>query len=120
MPKEWPYWLHSISVVVTAEYHNPSILNKDFLVSKGILPHDWETTLAITTPQVSVLQFQNGIQWTVDQMRLVVAERCECPLQAQSDYVVHGLLDAYLERLPHVPYRSLGLNWTLSHGLRRP
>ena len=34
-------WLHSMSVVVTAEHHNPSILNKDFLINSGIVPQDW-------------------------------------------------------------------------------
>ena len=35
---EDPLLVHSVSVVVTAEFHNPSILNSDFLESKEIVP----------------------------------------------------------------------------------
>ncbi len=41
MPEDTSYWLHTVSVVVTAEFHNPSILNPDFLVSREIIPADW-------------------------------------------------------------------------------
>ena len=62
MPQDLPYWLHSVSVVVTAEFHNPSILNPDFLESKEIVPSDWTGTEAITTPQVSFVRYENEIQ----------------------------------------------------------
>ncbi len=110
--EETPYWLHSVSVVVTAEFHNPSILNPDFLTSREIAPSDWVVTEAVTTPPVSMVRYDNGIQWTVDQSNLTVTEICESLFR--DDYRVHGLVTAYLSILPHVPYRSLGLNWVVS------
>ncbi len=107
-----PYRLHSVSVVVTAEFHNPSILNPDFLVSREIVPSDWVVTEAVTTPPVSIVQYDNGIRWVVDQSNLTVTEICESTFR--DNYHVYGLVSAYLSRLPHVPYRSLGLNCVAS------
>ena len=104
--------LHSVSVVVTAQFHNPSILNPDFLVSREIVPADWTVAETLTTPPVSVAKYENGVEWSVDQSRLTVAEKSG-PAFGDS-YRVHGLVIAYLQKLPHVPYRSLGLNCQVS------
>ena len=107
-----PYRLHSVSVVVTAEFHNPSILNPDFLVSREIVPSDWIVTEAVTTPPVSIVQYNNRVRWMVDQSNLTVTEMCESPFR--DNYHIYGLVSAYLSKLPHVPYRSLGLNCVAS------
>ena len=115
MSQDSSYWLHSVSIVVTAEFHNPSILNSDFLVSKKIVPSDWTVTEAITTSQVSFVRYENEIQWMVEQSKLTVTEitkKCDSPFR--DDYLVYGLVNAYLAELPHVPYRSLGLNCVVS------
>jgi hypothetical protein len=104
--------LHNVSVVVTAEFHNPSILNPDFLASHGIVPADWTVADTLTTPPVSVVKYENGIAWTVDQSRLTVTENCGPTFQ--DSYRVYALVNAYLEKLPHVPYRELGLNYQVS------
>lgn len=104
--------LHSVSVVVTAQFHNPSILNPDFLKSRKIVPADWTVAETLTTPPVSVVKYENGVEWSVDQSRLTVAEKSG-PGFGES-YRVHRLVIAYLQRLPHVPYRSLGLNCQVS------
>ena len=98
MPQDLPYWLHSVSVVVTAEFHNPSILNPDFLVSKEIVPEDWEVSETITTPSVSVVSYSQGIQWRVDQSQLNVVENCESSFR--DNYHVYELVNAYLTKLP--------------------
>lgn len=118
MPQTGQYCLLSISVVVTAEFHNPSILNPDFLKSQGIVPTDWEPALAITTPQFSNIRFHNGIDWTVDQSKLTVVEICES--QFQDSYLAYDLVVSYIERLPHVPYRSLGLNFVVANTTDEP
>ena len=114
MREDSPYWLHFVNVVVTAEFHNPSILNPDFLASQKIVPPDWTVTESITTPPVSIVRYSKGkgIQWMVDQSTLAVTEFCESPFR--DHYDIYQLVQAYLDKLPHVPYRSLGLNWTVS------
>ena len=67
---------------------------------------------ALTTPPVSVVKYTNGIAWTVDQSRLTVTENCGPAFR--DHYESHGLVLAYLEKLPHVPYRGLGLNCQVS------
>ena len=108
MADRYRFRLCNVSVVVTAEFHNPSILNPDFLVSRGIVPEDWTVAETLTTPPVSVVRYTNGMAWTVDQSRLTVTENCG---PAFGDhYDSHDLVNAYLNKLPHVPYRVLGLN----------
>ena len=116
--KENLYRLHSVSVVVTAKFHNPSVLNRDFLVSKRIVPEDWEVTEGFTTPGLSVLSYNNGIQWTLDQSKLTVTESCDSSFR--DEYRVYSLVAAYLEVLPDVPYRSLGLNYSISKKQENP
>ena len=110
--------LHSVSVVVTAQFHNPSILNPDFLASREIVPADWKVAETLTTPPVSVVKYENGVEWSVDQSRLTVAEQSG-PGFGDS-YRVHPLVIAYLRKLPHVPYRSLGLNCQVSKSQANP
>lgn len=100
--------LRSVSVVVTAEFHNPSILNPDFLVSRGIVPADWTVSQPVTTPALSVVQYENGVGWTVNPSQLTVTQSAGPDFGGACD--VHRLVPSYLEKLPHVPYRSLGLN----------
>ena len=110
---ESPYLrLESLSVVVTAEFHNPSILNPDFLVSRRIVPSHWKVSEALTTSAVSVVKYDNGVEWAVDQSRLSVSEKAGPTLEASSR--VHELATEYLTKLPHVPYRDLGLNCQVS------
>ncbi len=104
--------LHSVSVVVTAEYHNPSILTGDFLKSREIMPPDWKPAEAITTPPVSSVRYHKGVHWIVDQSNLTVTENCDSSFR--DDYLVYKIVRRYLELLPHVNYRDLGLNCIVS------
>ena len=104
--------LRSVSVVVTAEFHNPSILNPDFLRIHEIVPVNWAVAETLTTPPVSIVRYKNGVEWTLDQSRLTVAEKSGPAFE--DTYHVHRLVATYLQRLPHVPYRSLGLNCQVS------
>ena len=112
MPEEFFLRLESVSVVVTAEFHNPSILNPDFLVSRGIVPADWNVSETLTTPPVSVVKYDNGVEWAVDQSRLNVSEKAGPAFDGP--FRVHTLATEYLTKLPYVPYRDLGLNCRVS------
>ena len=101
--------LESVSIVVTAQFHNPSILNPDFLVVKGIVPDDWQVNDTVTTPVMSSARYDNGINWTIDQSRLLVAE--PAGPQFRDSYRIQQFVKAYLSTLPHIPYQGLGLNF---------
>lgn len=112
MPEKLTLQLKSVSVVVTAEFHNPSILNPDFLVSRQIVPAGWTVSETLTTPPFSVVKYDNGVEWSVDQSRLTVSEQAGPAFD--SPCRVHSLATEYLTKLPHVPYRDLGLNCRVS------
>ena len=111
MPLESPFRLRSVSVVVTAQSHNPSILTHEFLVNSGVVPSDWVAIETVGIPPFSLIRFQNGVQWTLDESRLIVAESCESSFQ--DSYQVHTSVTEYLRKVDYVPYRSLGLNWAV-------
>ena len=99
---------------IAAQSHNPSILNKDFLMAKGIVPSEWDAIQTLSTPAVSVIQYANGIQWTVDQQKLQIIQECNSPFQDHDDDQIHSLAKSYVRTLPHVPYSNLGLNCIVS------
>ena len=105
------FWLHNISVVVTARYHNPSVLNPGFLEANRIVPKEWKVDEAVTTPPLSIVTYQQGIVWNLDQTTLTVTENCD---PDQSEFDVHRQVAEYVKTLPHVPYQGLGLNCVLS------
>ena len=105
------FWLHSVSVVVTAKYHNPSVLNPGFLEQNRIVPKEWEVDEAFTTPPLSIIGYQEGILWNLDQSTLTVTENCS---PDQNEFKVHAQVSEYVKTLPHVPYQGLGLNCVLS------
>ena len=118
MREEPEFRLHSVSVVVTAQFHNPSILNRDFLVAQAVVPESWEVAEAVTTPAVSFVNYRNGIQLTLDERKLSLVEACKSSFQ--EEYRVYKIVNDYLTRLPHVPYRSLGLNYRVSMRQENP
>ena len=118
MPEQPSLELHSVSVVVTAEFHNPSILNPDFLAACEIVPEDWVATERLTTPPLSVVKYDNGVRLTVDQTKLAVIQEGAADLSRSN--LVHDIARAYLSKLPHVPYRDLGLNCQVSVRKERP
>ena len=101
-----------MSIVITAQSHNPSVLTHDFLVSSGIVPSEWNVINSINIPPFSLIGYQNGVQWTLDENRMVVAENCG--LSFQDLYYIHPCVVKYLNQVGYVPYRSLGLNCVVS------
>ncbi len=113
MAYELSFVLTSVSVVVTANHHNPSILTPDFLTVQGIIPPDWEVLESMTTRDLSVIQYNERPQWMLDQGALRIVEPCDG--EFQDYYELHDLATRYIDKVRLVPYRSLGLNcqvWT--------
>lgn len=113
MANELSFVLTSVSVVVTANHHNPSILTPDFLTAQGIVPQDWEVLDSMSTPGLSVINYNERPHWMLDQGVLRIVEPCEGEFQDR--YEVHDLATRYIDIVRVVPYRNLGLNcqvWT--------
>lgn len=114
-----PTWyLHWVNVVILAEFHNPSILNPDFLKGNGIVPQEWEPVEVLTTPAFSSIKFSNNVVVFVDRERLDV--RIECDGEFLETYKIHDLAANYVNILPHVRYTTMGLNWQISTKTEEP
>lgn len=110
--------LDTVSVVLIAQIHNPSIINVDFLRDHRIVDRTWEPESPITTPGYSRVGFANGLDLTVDESRCIVSQRVGHKFQAS--YVVHEVAIGYVKTLPHIPYRAVGLNWLLHMPRKSP
>ena len=79
-----------------------------------IVPKEWKVLETITTPGISTIEYENSIQWTIDQQRLSITQEHDAPFREYGDSKVYDLADTYIGILPHVPYSGLGLNCVLS------
>ena len=111
-PTNSPYIPNWVSVVVTAQSHNPSILSHEFLVKNEIVPSKWLVSEAYSSPTVSLVSYTSDIQWLLDQSRLAVNQKCQSKFQ--DNYDLHQCVQKYVRKLPHVSYQNLGLNCGIS------
>ncbi len=99
----------STSVVVLAKHHNPTILHPSFLDFEGIVPSDWETVEAVCTPVFAVVKYKNGIVFNVVENKFQVTDN-----KIKDDFrksEVSDLACKYAEKLPHVHYTAVGVNF---------
>lgn len=99
------------SVVVLGENHNPSILHPSFLKAQKIVPSEWvpQEGRIICTPAFSETRYPNSIIFTVDPERIQIKD--ERPPEDVTKSLVTGLATKYVETLPHVPYKAVGVNF---------
>jgi hypothetical protein len=105
--------LLQVSIVVTAKFHNPSILHPSFLASEGIVPSDWKTEGdIISTPVSSTVRYDNGIVFAVEPGKLQVTEGVTAgtPLLSIDRIRAPQLVERYVGVLPKVPYQAVGIN----------
>lgn len=98
------------SVVVSAKHHNPTILHPSFLASEGIVPSDWEAVETVCTPIFAIVRYKNGIVFNVQENNFQVTEN-----KIKDDFrnsQVADLARKYAEKLPHVNYSAVGVNFS--------
>ena len=106
--------LIELSVVLVADSNNPSIINPDFLKYNGIVDAGFEVQdFPISTPAFSRVAYKNGITVTSDPARVLFQQTREL---TRANVVSPGIAKRYLQCIPHVPYRAIGIN---PHGFRR-
>ncbi|MCY3973316.1 MAG: hypothetical protein OXF52_03845 [Candidatus Dadabacteria bacterium] len=107
--------LSTVSVVLVAQVHNPAIINPDFLKKSGVVGSDWqvdENKPPLSTPLLSQISFNNGVEWRVTPDICTIVEKVEGDLK--DSYSIHECAKAYIKTLEHIPYRALGVNWHFS------
>jgi hypothetical protein len=119
MARQHKFVVLSTNIVVLARFHNPSILNPDFLRDRGIVPKSWKETEVLTTMPLSRVAFQKQ-NITI----LAEPERFQVQHQIVNDYPtqtpVCKIVKKFVQTLKHVNYTSLGLNWTIAHPKKNP
>jgi hypothetical protein len=97
--------------VVLANAHNPTILNHDWLARTGIIADETHWVLSeppIVTPGFARLAYENGITITSELNKLTIADT----LPGQTPRTIaRDLCISYIERLSHVPYAAVGINF---------
>ena len=108
----------SANIVVLAQFHNPSILNPDFLRINKIVDEKWGVDETITTPPFSQTRFANGITFTVDNERFNITQKID------GDYPkslpIYNMATGYIKILEHVKYTAMGLNWDIVVPMKSP
>ena len=84
------------------------------------MPKDWKVVESVTAPAASFIRYDNGVRWTVDQLRLAITDECNTPFYEEYDGQIRCLAKSYVEKLPHIVYLSLGLNCTVSTVHKNP
>ena len=110
------YMVGSISVVITAEYHDPSSFTNDYLVSKGIVPETWQVSHFSSRLVQTEIHYNNGMELTLSPDKLQVLQSFPLPpgpLEERGSVEAHSIATSYLENVPQSPYRELGLNCLL-------
>jgi len=101
------------NVVVVAKAHNPTILSPAFLREERIVPSDWQPVDAqvITTLPIAKVPYTNGIELLVQPNRLQVLDHLIPPNEVEAT-PIPGIAKRFVETLKHVPYTSVGINFT--------
>lgn len=101
--------LIELSVVLVATSNNPSILNPDFLFHSGIVDASRRVKdPRISTPAFSQVTFEDGLAVKADPDRVIFEQRGS-KLTTEA-IVCPEIAGRYLEEVPHVPYRAVGIN----------
>lgn len=101
--------LTNVSVVVLSQGNNPRLLNPDFLERNEIVPADWPVNDVLVTPPLAQVLYENGVQFLVETGKLQI--RINKPEAVAWERKLPVMATAYVELLPHVTYRSAGINF---------
>jgi hypothetical protein len=99
----------TLSIVVVAEKHNPTILNPDFLYRNQIVPEDWKQVQdPICTPPLARVVFESGVGIETQFDKVIFTERDATSIPEGT--VLAEVALRYIGTLPHVSYRAVGIN----------
>jgi hypothetical protein len=101
--------LENVTIIVVADSNNPRLLNPDFLDRNTIVPKEWKVKDALVTPPFAQVSYENGVRVLLEENRLHVMS--QKPDMIPWERALPGVVTSFIEVLPHVSYRSVGLNF---------
>jgi len=99
-------------IVVLSDSNNPRLLNHDFLERNAIIPRGWKLSNVVVTPPFALVQYENGISIQVEENKLHFS--CSKPSEFNWASELPKIASTYLDVLPHVAYKAVGLNFQLA------
>lgn len=95
--------IQELTISVTAQKLNPSLLNLDFLKSSGIVPADWELAQQpVLNPNQARLTFKNGVTLVAQPRNISFLEALN-PKKGQQ-LNAPAIARQYIEKLPYAEY----------------
>ncbi len=99
--------IQELAIVIATQSHNPTLLTPDFLKYSGITPEEWELARQpINSASAAQVTFQNGVEITAQRDRVIFAQA----FNSQSSPLVPDLVCQYVNVLPKMDYRAIGIN----------
>lgn len=97
------------NIVVLSDGNNPRILNPDFLSRNEIIPAGWAVSEVIVTPPLSLVRYAEGYLIQMEENKVTFGVREPSEVQGW-EAVLSRIANRFLEVLPHVSYRAVGVN----------
>jgi len=85
------------------------LLNPDFLERNRIVSAEWKAIDVVVTPPFAQVVYENGVHFVVEINKFQVQVSKPAGLEWKKD--LPNMVTAYLELLPHVTYRAVGINF---------
>ncbi len=105
--------IHRLALVTLAGNNNPTILNQDFLKDNKIVPSEWTLeNPPISTPVIAQVTFKERIAIVAEFEKLQFIENKSERIPGGSPVI--GIADKYINILPYVQYKALGINFFAS------
>lgn len=102
--------VQELSLVITAERQDASLLTVDFLRYSGIVPQDWELSAQpIRSQQASQVSFQNGVSILASANRTVFVESLD-EKSLETIEIAH-IAQRYTEVLRNLTFQAAGVNF---------
>lgn len=104
--------LNKVSVVILSDSNNPRLINPDFLEINEIVPKGWNVKDVIVTPPISRVLYENNYLIQVEEEK--ISFEVNNPISDKWKELLPTAATRFMEILPKVSYRSIGLNFHLS------
>ena len=112
--KKTDFKLLELSIIVRAgesEEHDYTNVHHGFLVSRGVIPNDWEREDFVITPSFARVEYKNGVSLVVTGDTLHISQRKE--LEFGDKGKPPGLAVSYLAAVSPIPFDGIRIHWAI-------
>jgi len=100
-----------VSFVVVAVSHNPTILNHDYLIRKGLITEEWQPAAPpVCAYPFAQVQYLNGVSVVAQPDKLAFTQQLAGIDEINDPDRLAKLASGYINSLPEVDYRQVGFN----------